>query len=344
MVRRAEAVGEGWADGQELDVRAEMAGLTLAVVAETLFGAELDASRRAVVTRSLTDALAMFELVYSPLFRLRVRLPTPTMRRFRRIERRLDDVVASLVAERRGAGAHGGDVLSLLLRAEADGVPLSDREVRDEALTLVLAGHETTANALAWTWWLLSEHPDVEARLHAELDDVLGGRAPTAEDLPRLRYTEMVLAESIRLRPPAWAIGRRAVRDARIGDVDVPAGSVAVVSPWLLHHDARWWPQPDAFRPERWAHEQGAARPRSAYLPFGAGPRMCVGEPFARMEGALVLATLASRWRFRLRAGHTVRPQAVITLRPRGGLPMVASCREASVSPGERPAGGARRP
>jgi cytochrome P450 len=329
MVRRAEAATVGWRDGVELDAHAEMASLTLAVVGETLFGTDVDEEASATVTRALTDTLTMFDRVYSPVFRVLVRLPTPTMRRYRRIETDLNRVIGDLIAERRAAGSAGDDLLSLLLRAEEEGATMTDDQVRDEALTLFLAGHETTANALAWTWWLLSEHPDAEARLHAELDDALGGRSPGADDLPRLPYARMVLSESIRLRPPAWAIGRRAIRDVRIGDVAVASGSIVVVSPWLLHHDGRWWPRPDAFIPERWAPERGAERPRFAYVPFGGGPRLCVGEPFAWMEGVLLLATIAQRWRLRWVPGSAVRAQAVVTLRPRHGLPMIPERRAA---------------
>jgi cytochrome P450 len=327
MVRRAERAASGWHDGEELDVHAEMASLTLAVVGETLFGTDVDEERSATVTRALTDTLAMFDHVYSPVFRLLVRLPTPTMRRYHRVEADLNRVIGELIEERRAAGAVGDDVLSLLLRASGSGAEMTDEQVRDEALTLFLAGHETTANALAWTWWLLSQHPDAEARLHAELHEVLGDRSPSASDLARLDMTRSVLSESIRLRPPAWAIGRRAIRDVRIGEVDVPAGAIVVVSPWLLHHDARWWPEPDAFRPERWTTEAMGKRPRSAFVPFGGGPRMCVGEPFAWMEGILLLATIARGWRLRLVPGHPVQARAVVTLRPRNGLPMVAERR-----------------
>lgn len=328
MVRHGERVAAGWRDAAEIDAHEEMAALTLAVVGETLFGTDVGDDRSRIVTGSLTATLAMFDRVYSPLFRLVIRLPTPSMRRYRRIEADLNGVIDGMIAERRAAGTTGDDLLSHLLRAREDGSGMTDRQVRDEALTLFLAGHETTANALAWTWWLLSGHPDAEARLHAELDEVLGGRSPTVGDLPRLPYAEMVVAESIRLRPPAWAIGRRAVAQTRVGDVTIPAGSIVVVSPWLLHHDERWWPEPDAFRPERWA-EPKAGRPRAGYLPFGGGPRRCIGEPFAWMEAVLLLATIAQRWRLRLVPHHPVELQAVLTLRPRHGLRMVLERREA---------------
>jgi cytochrome P450 len=266
----------------------------------------------------------MFDRMYSPVFRLLTRLPTPAMRRYRRIEADLHGAIDAMIARRREEGARvpRDDLLSLLLRAREGDAGMTDERVRDEALTLFLAGHETTANALAWTWWWLDRTPDVEAALHAELDQVLGDRPPTVDDLPRLPVADAVLSESIRLRPPAWAIGRRAVGALRVGAVAIPAGSVVVVSPWLLHHDARWWPEPESFRIDRWSPAAKAARRRGAYLPFGAGPRVCIGEPFARMEGVLVLASIARRWRLRLDPAIPVEMQAVVTLRPRSGIRM----------------------
>jgi cytochrome P450 len=332
MVRLAERASERWPQGEELDVHAEMGALTLAIVGETLFGADVDEARSATVRRALTDTLGMFDRAYSPLFRLLVRLPSPTMRRYHRLEAELDGVIAGMIEERRSSGATGEDLLSLLLRASEGGIGMSDRQVRDEALTLFLAGHETTANALTWTWWFLSQRPDAEERLHAELDDVLADRAPSIDDLSRLPFTEAVFSESIRLRPPAWAIGRTAVAEHRAGAYLVPAGSTVVVSPWLLHRDPRWWSEPRAFRPERWLSDD-PKRPRSAFMPFGAGPRMCIGEPFARLEGALLLACIARRWAFRARRGFEPELQAVVTLRPRGGLPMRAERRDATGGP-----------
>ena len=324
MVRLADRAAGRWDDGATLDVHAEMAALTLAVVTETLFGTSADARRGDAVTTALTRLLAMFDRAYSPAFRILARLPTPTMRRFRRIEADLDAIVDDLIAERRADGATGDDVLSLLLRARDRDVAITDREVRDETLTLFLAGHETTANAMTWTWWLLSQHPEVESRLHRELDAALGGRVPGVADLERLRYAEWVVSESLRLRPPAWAIGRRAIADVEIGGVPIPAGSVVVVSPWLLQRDPRWWRDPEVFRPERWSPEGSVGRRRDVFLPFGAGPRRCLGEPFAWMESVLLLSTIARRWRFRPVSDRPVELQAVVTLRPRHGLPMVA--------------------
>ena len=323
MVRFAEHAAERWSDGEQMDVQAEMSALTLAVVGDTLFGTDVDERRSATVRRALTDTLGVFDRVYSPLFRLLVRLPSPSMRRYRRVESDLNRVIAEMIAERRAAGASGDDLLSLLLRAREDGAGMTDEQVRDEALTLFLAGHETTAIALTWTWWLLSRSPDAEGRLHAELDRVLPDRSPSVGDLPNLPYTQAAVSEAIRLRPPAWAIGRTAIAGHRANGYAIAEGSIVVVSPWLLHHDPRWWPEPGAFRPERWLDDD-TERPRYAFIPFGGGRRVCIGEPFARLEAAMLLASIARRWRFASTTDREPDRQAVITLRPRGGLPMVA--------------------
>ena len=324
MVRHAERAESRWSDGATTDVQAEMSALTLSVVGETLFGTDVDEARSATVRRAMTDTLGMFDRVYSPLFRLLVRLPSPTMRRYHRLEADLNRVIAEMIAERRATGVTGHDLLSLLLRAGEDGAGMGDEQVRDEALTLFLAGHETTAIALTWTWWLLSRNPDAERRLHAELDEVLGDRAPTAGDMTSLSYTQAVVSESLRLRPPVWAMGRTAVAEHRADGHTIEPGAIVVIAPWLLHHDARWWSEPAAFRPERWLEGEQDRRPRYAFLPFGGGPRVCIGEPFARLEAAMIVASIGRRWRFESATTPEPELQAVITLRPRGGLPMVA--------------------
>ena len=206
---------------------------------------------------------------------------------------------------------------------------MTDVQVRDEAITLFLAGHETTSNALTWTWYLLSQHADAEAALHTELDAVLGRRAPTVADVPSLPVTRAVLSEAMRLYPPAWAMGRRALEDHALDRYVLPKGSVIVVSPWLLHRDARWWTEPDTFRLDRWTDDATSTRPRHAFLPFGGGPRMCIGEGFARMEGELLIATIARRWRFELDAAQEIALQPVVTLRPKHGMRMRAVARQA---------------
>ena len=203
----------------------------------------------------------------------------------------------------------------------------SDAHLRDQVVTVILAGYETTAIALTWTWYLLSQNPDAERTLHEELDRVLAGRLPTCDDLPRLRYAEMVIAESLRLYPPAWAMGRLSLNEFQLGDYRLPAGTTVLASQYILHRDPRFFPDPLCFRPERHTAESKASRAKGAYFPFGMGPRQCIGEAFAWMEGVLVLATLAQRWKLRHDPSHTVTPEPLFTLRPRGGIPMTVLSR-----------------
>jgi cytochrome P450 len=210
---------------------------------------------------------------------------------------------------------------------EGDGTGMSDRQLRDELMTLFLAGHETTANALEWTFYLLSQNPEAERRLHAEIDQVLAGRPPEPDDLQRLLYAERVFAEAMRLFPPAWGLGRRTLEEVEISGYRLPKGANVAMAPWVIHRDPRFWPDPLRFDPDRFLPEAKAARPKFAYFPFGGGARQCIGEPFAWMEGVLILATLGQQWRFRLAPGQVVAPQALITLRPRHGMRMVPEAR-----------------
>ena len=325
-----------WRDGQTLDLAEEMRGLTLRIAAKTLFdtevGAEIDE-----ISEALNESLRLYHWAMLPFGdRLEPLVPSLT-RRFTRARARLDKTVYRMIAERRASGEDRGDLLSMLLLArdvDEDGGQMTDLQLRDEAMTLLLAGHETTANAFAWTWYLLSQHPEVEARLHAEVDAVLGGRAPDVEDVPRLPYTRQVFAESMRCYPPAWIIARHAVEECPLGAFTLPQGALVLMSQWVTHHDPRYYPDPSRFDPERWTPEAAAGRPRFAYYPFGGGSRLCIGEQFAWMEGVLVIAALASRWRFRLAPGHRVAPQPLITLRPRHGMRMIAHRRAAVVGSG----------
>jgi cytochrome P450 len=324
MVALADRAASRWSAGETRDVALEMTRLTLAIVGRTLFDADVE-SEADEIGAALTTALGLFGRTFTlPYFELLDRLPLPMNRRFDRAKARIDATIARLVEERRRRPG-GADLLSLLVSAcdtEGDGGGMSDAQVRDEAITIFLAGHETTANALAWTWYLLARNPEAESRLHAEVD-ALGGRAPTAADLPRLPWTEMVLAESMRLYPPAWIIGRRAIAPYAVGGFDVPRGSIVVVSQWVTHRDPRWFPDPERFDPERFDLAAKEARPKFAYFPFGGGPRVCIGEGFAWMEGVLVLAAIARRWRLRLAAGQEIVPAPSITLRPRNGIRMI---------------------
>ncbi len=319
-----------WRDGGEIDMSNEMMRLTLAIVAKTLFSADVELEA-AAIGEALTVILHMFNILILPGARALRWLPTRKGRDFRAALKKLDGVIYQLIAERRRSGEDTGDLLSMLLLArEEDGSgQMDDRQVRDEAMTLFLAGHETTANALTWTWYLLSQNPDCERRFHQEIDSVLDGRPPGFDDLPRLTYTEMVFAESMRLYPPAWGVGRLALEDYELGDWHIPAGSVLLMSTWVTHRDPRFWPDPERFDPERWTPEARDSRPKFSYYPFGGGARLCIGERFAWMEGSLVLASIAQKWRPRLAPGHRVEPQPLITLRPRYGMKMILEERRA---------------
>ena len=324
MVALGERAADRWRSGQTLDVHQEMARLTLAIVGRTLFDTDVEADESREISAALTEVLAQFNRVFSPFLPITQRLPLPSTRRFQHARQVFDHTIYAMIADRRARGTTGGDLLSLLLKAHEASAGMTDTQVRDEAITLFLAGHETTANALTWTWYLLSQHPQAEAALHTELAEVLGGRVPTVDDVSRLSTTAAVLTESMRLYPPAWAIGRRALVDHRADGFVIPAGSVIVVSPWLLHHDERWWPRASAFRLDRWTEAAIAQRPRHSYIPFGGGPRMCIGEGFAQMEAVLLLATIAQRWRLEREPSEEVGLQPAVTLRPRGGMHMRA--------------------
>jgi cytochrome P450 len=314
-----------WLRGETLDVSQEMMRLTLAIVAKTLFDADVEAEA-SEIGKALTDVMQLFDRITTPFAGLLEKLPLPSNIRWLKAKQRLDSTMYRIINERRANGADRGDLLSMLLLAqdeEGDGTGMTDAQLRDEAMTLFVAGHETTANALTWTWYLLSQHPDVEARLHDEIDTVLTGSLPTADDVARLSYTRMVLAESMRLYPPAWTMGRRVLTDYQIGEYVIPAQAIVLMSPWVMHHDPRFYPEPFRFDPERWATGQREARPNFAYFPFGGGPRVCIGEQFAWMEGVLLIATIAQQWKLRLAPGHRVETKPMITLRPKYGMRMI---------------------
>lgn len=328
MTEAAERHATRWHDGQVVDMNAEMMRLTLTIVGRTLFGADLE-DEADEVAQALNDAMAAFEvMIVLPAPERVQHLPLRRMRTLRAARRRLDDTVLRLIRERRETGAVTEDLLTLLLDGEQDGAPLSDAQVRDEAMTALLTGHETTANGLTWTWYLLAQHPEVEQRMVAEVSEVLGDRPPTLEDIGRLTYTRQVFSEALRLYPPVWMMNRYAVRDHVVEGRRIPQGSLLFMSPYLLQHDPRWWPDPERFDPDRWAPGRQADLPRFAYFPFGGGVHRCIGEPFAWTEGVLVLASLARSWRLRLLPGVApVELHPRVTLRPRHGLPMTVQRR-----------------
>jgi cytochrome P450 len=319
MVRYAERLLAEWKDREERDIHAEMMRLTLQIVAKTLFDADVDGEAKQV-GRALV-ALMEFNSDFRKLLLTPAWLPTPRKIRATIATWRLDKIIFRFIAERRASGKDSGDLLSMLLAArDEDGSRMTDRQLRDEAITIFLAGHETTANALSWTWMLLAQNPDVEAKLHAELDAVLAGRAPSLEDLASLRYTGHVITESMRLYPPAWGMARVAIEDVEIGGYPIPKGCGVSLAQWVVHRDPRWFDAPEQFRPERWEGDLLKRLPRFAYFPFGGGPRQCIGNNFAVMEATLLLATIALKFRVRLVPGHQVVPMPSITLRPRFGI------------------------
>jgi cytochrome P450 len=312
-------LANSWRAGQELNLHEAMMQLTLQIVAKTLFHADVE--------RDAPDVGKNLHVLleYTHDFRRMMMTPKwlPTQRNLgaKRAVRNLTNIIDRIIEQRRASGVDSGDLLSLLIHAQdEDGSRMTTQQLRDEALTLFLAGHETTASTLSWTWLLLAQNQRVEQKLHTELDSVLGGRAPTLEDIPRLPYTNHVLSESLRLYPPAWAMARLAVEDHTLGGYPVPKGTGVAGVTWIVHRDPRWYENPEQFLPERWEGDLLKKLPRFAYFPFGFGPRQCIGNAFAMMEAALVLGTLAQRFHFAPLPGHAVVPLASITLRPRHGL------------------------
>jgi cytochrome P450 len=336
MVRYTERMLAEWREGETRDIHAEMMRLTLQIVAKTLFDAEVGADTQEVgrALEAITALNSDFRrLVLTPPW-----LPTSHNVRAALATRKLNRIVYRIIADRRRSPGDTGDLLSMLLAAQDDdGSRMSDRQLRDETITLFLAGHETTAILLSWTWWLLAQNPDVEGKLHAELSSVVAGRSLSPLDLPKLPYTEKIITESLRLYPPAWGIPRMALEDVEIGGYTIPKGSGVSVSSWVVHRDPRWFDDPLAFRPDRWDGELQKRLPRFAYFPFGGGPRQCIGNAFALMEAQLLLASIAQKFRFRLVSDHPVVPQASITLRPKHGIRVVLEARSASLGVGARP-------
>jgi len=307
-------------DGRPLNIAAELMRLTFTIVARALFSVEAG-DDAATISRAMRVVLPITERRFWALLNIPEQVPTPDNVRFRRSMAAMDQVVYRIIAEhRRSAGYQ--DLLSMLMqtRDEETGESMSDSQLRDEVLTLLLAGHDTTSNLLAWTFYLLSKHPQVERKLHAEARGVLGGRLPTVEDLASLPYTRMVIDEVMRLYPPAWIMSRSPTADDTLRGYRVPAGSVVLLSPYVTHRHPAYWENPEGFDPERFAPGADADRPRYAYFPFGGGPRVCIGNHFALMEAQIVLAALAQRVSFALLPGQRIEPEPLVTLRPRHGV------------------------
>jgi cytochrome P450 len=331
MVERSEALAESWErrTGDAVEIAAEMSGLALDIVSRALFGASVEGWKERFAENMAFGVEYANYLIRSlappPLW-----VPTRRNRGIRSRMRELDGFLVGAIEERRRSGGRG-DLLDMLLEARdpETGAGLDDRELLDECITFITAGHETTAMTLAWCWSLLSRHPEVAARLHAELDAALAGRAPTVEDLPKLAYTRRVVEETLRLYPPAWAIPRQSHGPDEIGGFAIAARAAIFLSPYVTHRHPDLWENPEGFDPDRFLPERSAGRPRYAYFPFGGGMRMCIGREFALVEAQLVLATLARRFRLELVPGHLPVPDPILTLRPRGPVPMTLHRRRA---------------
>jgi cytochrome P450 len=326
MVTCAERAQSRWCHGSTLDLKDEMERVSLGVVGETMFGINLE-PHAAAIHSAMDATIGSPPNMLLPLARLVEKLPLPKVRRMKAGRAKIHGLVDQVISERRASAAERNDLLSILLLAQDhrnDGDRMTGEQVHDEVMNFLIAGHETVSDALGWTWYLLSQNPEAEARLHEELDRNLGDRLPTLADIKALRFTETVIKESLRLYPPLWMIWRRAVEDGPLGNYVVPAGSIVVLSQHVMHRDARYFAEPLRFNPERWTQEFEERLPKFAYFPFGGGPRQCIGDRFGFMEAILVVATVAQKWKFRLVPGHPVVPHALLTLRPKYGLPMTA--------------------
>ena len=321
MAKQAQDHVASWPEGETVDLHALTMRLALEVVSKVLFGADVG-DKATDVGERLEVLMRYFASQANFVQRLLPRkLQTPGQRRFRRAVADLDRIVFDLIAERRRSEKDGGDLLSTLIAArDDDDAQMTDKQLRDEVMTLFLAGHETTALALSWTFGLLAEHPAIEERLVEELQDVLGDRPPEVTDVPRLAYTKRVLMESMRLYPPAWILARQALRDVEIGGYTIPAKAFVTLSQWVMHRDARYFPEPERFRPDRWLDDLEKQLPKFVYFPFGGGQRVCIGSDFAMMEASLVLATVMQRYHFALAPDHRLEPDPSLSLRPKNGM------------------------
>jgi cytochrome P450 len=312
-----------WREGEELDISRDMTRLTLEVVVKTLFNADVskDADHVGAILSQLVKPFASQATLK---WILDNRLPTPAHRRYFNAVAEIDRIVFRIISERRASRSDEGDLLSMLLQAQDDdGSQMTDAQLRDEVMTLFLAGHETTALALSWSWYLLATNPSAEKKFHRELDDVLQGRMPTVSDLTKLTYTEMIAKETMRLYPPAYAVGREALEETEIGGFRVPKGSQVFAFQWVTQRDQRYFENPDDFDPDRWRPERTEQLPKYAYFPFGGGPRQCIGNYFAMMEIVLLLATIGQRFRFSLAPGHKVEVLPALSLRPKNGIKVI---------------------
>jgi cytochrome P450 len=343
MTDYATRMRDRWKDGEIVDISEEMMRLTLGIICKSVLNYDIE-SEAQEVGKTLTTVRKYSKRLQSPIGHVLDKIPVlPAVRGARKAKKELDSLVYQLIADRRrreqGSNnigkSHDEDLLSRLMEAQDSDSPInnqekmSDKQVRDEVMTIFIAGHETTSNALTWTFYLLSQNQDIETKLHNEIDSVLGhsignniGRTPTADDIPKLQYTEKVLRESMRLYPPVWTIGRRVENDYSVGEYTIPAGSSILMSQYVMHHNPRYYKEPYQFNPDRWTEEFKSRLPRFCYFPFGGGIRGCIGEPFAWIEGILIIATIAQKWSMCLLPSHRIKLDPAITLRPKHGMKM----------------------
>jgi cytochrome P450 len=333
MTSHAIRMHEKWKDGSTLDIHNEMMHVTLEIISKAVLGSDIKAEEGEVGV-ALQTCMEYFNRLQMPFGELIEKIPIlPINKGYQSAKRKLDSIVYAMIKEHKDNESkgvyHKEDLLYTLLQAqdtEAGIGRMTDLQLKDEVMTIFLAGHETTSNALTWTFYLLSQHPTVDDRLYAELSSVLGdkdaNRIPTVEDIPKLEYTEKVFRESMRLYPPAWTLGRRVINDYKVDKYLIPAGSIILMSQYVMHHDSRYFSDPDVFYPDRWTKEARLHLPRFSYFPFGGGIRGCVGEPFAWMEGILLLATICRHWKMHHDRDHKVGLKPLITLRPKYGMRM----------------------
>lgn len=343
MVDYANQIMDGWQDEAVVDITQEMMHLTMLIVSKTLFDADAitgSGDTAETISSAMHDFQAVSNRDYQRGFSLPSWIPTADNRLRNKAAAQFNRVMDQIIAGRRQTAVNGqvedtGDLLSMLmLSVDEDGEFMDDRQLRDEVATLFAAGHETTSNALSWTWFLLAQHPEAEAKLHAELDSVLEGRQPTLADLPNLSYSLQIIKEAMRLYPPAWILnGRITLEDAQVGGYTIPKGSTVFVSPYVMHHLPQYFAEPEAFKPERFTPEFEKSLPKFAYMPFGGGARVCIGNAFAMMEAQLLLATIAQKYRLTVAQSEPVPYKAQITLIPENGIRMRVMERETAVSP-----------
>ncbi len=329
MVSITERHINGWVDGATLDIFAEMSYLTMLVVNKTLFAIDLESEAKEL-GNAITTLMTSYTYTIGIIGKLRMRLPLPYTKRILAAREYLESSIQAMIAKRHIEGDQG-DLLSMLIAAqdeESENHQMSDKQVRDEAFTLFVAGNETTANALTWTFYLLSQNPEIAQQLQAELDRVLQGRSPNYTDIESLPYTRMVLSEALRLYPPAWIMLRKPIEDVEIGGYPVAKDSSVILCQWITHHNERYYPDPFKFDPGRWTPEAIASRPKMAYFPFGGGARACIGENFAWLEGILLLATIAQKWELRLEPNFPVELLPELTLRSKHGMRMILKQRQ----------------